>query len=563
MDGLAALLAGLLASLRDLVASVNGGSEICPGDWPWAVSLFGIIVGLLPTVGLMTVALLRRSIGSRYGAPESAVLIGLGLVTAGLLPLLAFLSAGRVFQTAFAGDAVRGLSRAEQNSLGVVGGCFGVNQARYLGDGAVADAFTIDEPARLIVSVLLLVIVPLVAALFVGLQARLALRRGPRWPGRFFWLPVLALAFLTAGAPAGTMWHLWFGFLVGTVLGFPLVLMCGAPRTDTAAGGQAPGRQPVRAAPQPSTHGSRAASPQPPTRQAFAAPPPPRQAGPPRFKVVRKLGAGGFGRVWLAHDARLGHLVALKAAHAPDSDTEERIRREAEALAAIRHPHCVRIYDMLPARSDPGLTELDGMVIVMGFVDGISLGDLVRDKGLLDDIAAARVWLSVAGALDAAHHRGVMHRDVKPGNVIVDASGLAHLIDFGIARRTGDATLTQAGFVLGTPDFLAPEIACGDRATPASDGWQLAATVSYALTGYPPRGAHADAVSGLRAAAAGAALSHLPKRTAHLALLRATLDTAPERRPSLSAVQGALSQWLHRAGAAVDGPVTSTDIRVR
>ena len=279
--------------------------------------------------------------------------------------------------------------------------------------------------------------------------------------------------------------------------------------------------------------------------------------------MVRKLGAGGFGRVWLAHDAKLGHLVALKAAHAPDSETEERIRREAKALAAIRHPHCVRIYDMLPARTDPGLTELDGMVIVMGFVDGISLGELVREKGVIDDIAAARVWLSLAGALDAAHRRGVMHRDVKPGNVIVDASGLAHLIDFGIARRSGDATLTQAGFVLGTPDFLAPEVACGDRATAASDSWQLAATVSYALTGHPPRGSHPDAISGLRAAAAGAELSHLPQRTAHLALLRATLDTAPERRPPLAAVEQALAGWLRSTGTAIDGPVTGTHMRVR
>jgi serine/threonine protein kinase len=81
-----------------------------------------------------------------------------------------------------------------------------------------------------------------------------------------------------------------------------------------------------------------------------------------------------------------------------------------------------------------------------------------------------------------------MHRDVKPGNVVVDPHGLAHLIDFGIARKTGDATMTQTGFVLGTPDFLAPEIACGERASPASDAWQLAATISYALTGHPPRG---------------------------------------------------------------------------
>jgi serine/threonine protein kinase len=154
-----------------------------------------------------------------------------------------------------------------------------------------------------------------------------------------------------------------------------------------------------------------------------------------------------------------------------------------------------------------------------------------------------------------------MHRDVKPGNIVVDPGGMAHLIDFGIARKTGDATLTQAGFVLGTPDFLAPEVACGERATPASDSWQVAATVSYALTGNPPRGTHQDAVSGLRAAATGARLSHLPTRSAHLGLLRAALDNDPARRPPLAVVQRALEDWLHRAGARPDGPVTAARAR--
>lgn len=304
--------------------------------------------------------------------------------------------------------------------------------------------------------------------------------------------------------------------------------------------------------------------PRPSPTLVAAAPPfpvvPPLLAGPrgaPRFRLIRRLGSGGFGRVWLAHDSKLGHVVALKAAHAPDAETEQRIQREAGALAAVRHPHCVRIYDMVLAASDPGLAELEGMVIVMGYVDGTSLGDLVRARGVLDDIAAARVWLSVAGALDAAHNRGVLHRDVKPGNVVVDTGGLAHLIDFGIARKTGDATMTMAGFVLGTPDFLSPEAACGERATPASDAWQLGATVSYALTGHPPRGGHPDAVSGLRAAASGAALTHLPRRTAHLALLQAAMDTDPARRPPLRAVQHALNDWLRKAGVDLDGPVTA------
>jgi eukaryotic-like serine/threonine-protein kinase len=100
-------------------------------------------------------------------------------------------------------------------------------------------------------------------------------------------------------------------------------------------------------------------------------------------------------------------------------------------------------------------------------------------------------------------------------------------------------------------------VACGERATPASDAWQLAATISYALTGHPPRGEHPDAVSGLRAAASGARLTHLPRRSAHLPLLRAAMDTDPRRRPPLRTVQGALQDWLRRTGAQSDGPVAA------
>ena len=102
---------------------------------------------------------------------------------------------------------------------------------------------------------------------------------------------------------------------------------------------------------------------------------------------------------------------------------------------------------------------MDGMVIVMGYVEGQSLGDLVRDRGVLDDVAAARVWSRWRARSTPRTRRDVMHRDVKPGNVVVDKGGVAHLIDFGIARRTGDATMTQTGFVLGTPGFPGP----GDR----------------------------------------------------------------------------------------------------
>ncbi|WP_308259224.1 serine/threonine-protein kinase [Pseudonocardia sp. H11422] len=650
MDVLASLLAGLLNALRAQV-----GSDICPGGWAWATSALGVAIGLLPTVGTIGVAVWRRRIGSRYGVAEATVLAATGVLTAGVLPLLAFTAVGQVFSAAAAGGSVPGLTSGAVRNLNTEV-CFVGPQSTYLGSGSVGAAFDPADPVRFGTAVLLLGLVPVFAALFVAAQARLALRRGPRWPAKFFWLPTLALTVFTARTPAGATEHLWVGFTAGAFLGIVLTAMAGAPsrevvrrsltppepprrprpagpradapqragaaavpnladrlaerfaardpeppvevprqRTD-AASTPAPGSTAVSAPGSSSAPGSTsgpglAATPGPvplgaraPSANAPSAPPPstqsavvPPSARPPvypptlvagamptrgpgrgaRFHLIRRLGSGGFGRVWLAHDHRLGQTVALKSAHAPDAETEQRIQREAAALSAVRHPNCVRIHDLVHAGSDPGLVGLEGLVIVMEHVEGMSLGQLVHERGPLDDVSAARVWAGIAGALDAAHQRGVLHRDVKPGNVIVDPGGLAHLIDFGIARRTGDVTLTMAGFVLGTPDYLAPEVAAGSAASPASDAWQLAATISYALTGFPPRGGHADALSGLRAAAVGAKLTHLPRRTAHLPLLKAALKTDPARRPDLLTAHRALEEWLRRNGTPFDGPVAA------
>ena len=267
-----------------------------------------------------------------------------------------------------------------------------------------------------------------------------------------------------------------------------------------------------------------------------------------RFRRVRQLGRGGFGTVWLSVDTQLDRMVAVKLAHAPDSETEQRMLREARALAAVRHPNCVRVFDIV---KDP-----DGLAIVMEYIDGNPLSDVVLRNGLLLDTLAARLWVNMADALAAAHERGVLHRDVKPSNVIVDTQGTAHLIDFGIARSKGDSTLTATGMMVGTPDFLAPETARGEAASPASDAWQLAATVSYALSGFPPRGERDNPISSLMAAAQGEPNVKLPTRSVHHRLLVSALDADPHRRPSLAAIRGELSGWLANAGISKEGPVT-------
>lgn len=593
MDGVTALVAGLLSVLHSSVAP-----NFCPGAWPWSVTLFGVLVGLLPGVGALIVALLRKATGNAGTVISAAI----GFVFAGLLPLVLFTVTGRVFAAAAAGVTVPGLARSglRNDACLVVG-----TQVEYLGHGTVGQTFMGTSPLRLGLGLVGLAIVPVIVATFTYVLARIALRRGPRWPATLFWLPTLGVAVATMAVPAVTAVHLWLGVAVGVLAGMLFPLIVGPPSRARigrvpAAARPAQAARRAGASPPPSPPPSPSPSPPPPSAPVRSAPvrsgpvrsAPVRTGLPPgslrpstgnhrptlvapaagsgpgtaaahaaRFELIRRLGSGGFGRVWLARDKKLGHVVALKAAHAPDAETEQRIQREAGALAAVRHPNCVRIYDLVRARSDSGLADLDGMVIVMGYVEGPSLGDRIRDQGVLDDVAAARVWVNLAGALDAAHSRGVMHRDVKPGNVVLDPRGVAHLIDFGIARKTGDATMTQTGFVLGTPDFLAPEIACGERASAQSDSWQLAATISYALTGHPPRGGHADAVSGLRAAATGAALNHLPRRTAHLALLRAAMDNDPARRPPLRDVARALEDWLRRTDAASAGRPTPARAR--
>ncbi|MFC6091176.1 serine/threonine-protein kinase [Saccharothrix lopnurensis] len=267
-----------------------------------------------------------------------------------------------------------------------------------------------------------------------------------------------------------------------------------------------------------------------------------------RFRRVRQLGRGGFGTVWLAVDEQLARTVAVKLAHAPDNETEQRMVREARALAAVRHPNCVRVFDIV---QDP-----DGLAIIMEYIDGQPLSEVVLKQGLLADTLAARLWVNMADALVAAHEEGVLHRDVKPSNVIVDTHGTAHLIDFGIARSKGDSTLTATGMMVGTPDFLAPETARGEAASPASDAWQLAATVSYALTGHPPRGSRENPISSLMAAAQGEPCVKLPQRSAHVRLLTSALDADPAKRPSLASIRAELSSWLSQAGLSKEGPVT-------
>lgn len=200
-----------------------------------------------------------------------------------------------------------------------------------------------------------------------------------------------------------------------------------------------------------------------------------------RYTLDRKIGRGGTGAVWVGTDRVLGRTVALKRLGlAPGAATPDGIRaeREARLAARLQHPHVVAVFDVADDRDEQWL--------VMEYVDGQTLADLVRSSGPLSPDRAAEILRQAADGLAAAHAAGIVHRDVKPSNILLTRDGLAKISDFGIARGEADHSLTSTNLVTGSPAYLAPEVASGATATPASDSWALGATAYHALTGHPP-----------------------------------------------------------------------------
>jgi serine/threonine protein kinase len=204
-----------------------------------------------------------------------------------------------------------------------------------------------------------------------------------------------------------------------------------------------------------------------------------------RYRLIEPLGSGGMGTVWLAQDELLRRPVAAKEIFPPAGMTadertalRQRTLREARTAARLSHPNVVTIYDV---------AEDDGRPwIIMELVQARSLRDVLEQDGPLDPPAAARIGLQVLAALRSAHALGIMHRDVKPGNVLIEADGRAVLADFGIARAEDGTATTASGVLVGSPSYIAPERAQGERGGPPSDLWSLGATLYAAVEGRPP-----------------------------------------------------------------------------
>jgi hypothetical protein len=202
-----------------------------------------------------------------------------------------------------------------------------------------------------------------------------------------------------------------------------------------------------------------------------------------RYETLERIGVGGMADVFRAHDRTLGHYVALKimrAAFAEEADFVERFHREAEAMSAIEHPNIVRVLDYG--------ASAEGPYIVMELVRGGTLWDLMRARGRVDQYVAALIAAGIADGLEAAHVRGVLHRDLKPDNVLLDAEGRPKIADFGIARLAAATAITRTGELLGTPQYLAPEQMSGDVVDERADVYALGVILYEMLTGARPTG---------------------------------------------------------------------------
>ncbi|AJF70167.1 hypothetical protein SVTN_34940 [Streptomyces vietnamensis] len=269
-----------------------------------------------------------------------------------------------------------------------------------------------------------------------------------------------------------------------------------------------------------------------------------------RYVLGDRLGRGGMGTVWRAHDVVLDRDVAVKELNVGGLSADElavlqsRMEQEARAAARIKHPGVVTVYDVL---------EQDGRPwIVMELIDGRALADVIASDGPLPPRDAARVGAQVLSALEQAHKRGVVHRDVKPANVLLEQGGRVVLSDFGIAAFEGSTRYTREGDVVGSPDYLAPEQISGDGPGPASDLWSLGATLYTAVEGRSPF-SRPSAVSTLHAVVADPLPE--PRRAGPLGpVIEALLRKDPHARPTADQARRVLA-------AVASGSVLGTPLR--
>ncbi|SHH63541.1 Serine/threonine protein kinase [Jatrophihabitans endophyticus] len=250
-----------------------------------------------------------------------------------------------------------------------------------------------------------------------------------------------------------------------------------------------------------------------------------------RYRLDRQLAVGGMGTVWLGYDETLRRPVAVKRLHlqpglsaAQREEAVARAMREGRITARLHHPHAVQVWDVVD--------DTDGPCLIMQYVPSRSLATVVTEDGPLPPHEVARIGTQLAAALAAAHRVGIVHRDVKPANVLIAEDGTAKITDFGVSHALDDVTVTSTGMLSGTPAFLAPEVARGEASDAAADVYSLGSTLFLAVEGAAPFGTDANPMATLHRVASGRPAPL--RRAGELApVIEAMMAPSPADRPTM------------------------------
>jgi serine/threonine protein kinase len=254
-----------------------------------------------------------------------------------------------------------------------------------------------------------------------------------------------------------------------------------------------------------------------------------------RYRLVDQIGHGAMGVVWQAHDERLDRAVAVKLlsfgaalSGAAGEQADQRVMREAQIAAKLQHPNAITVHDVI---------EHDGRpCLVLEYLPSQTLSAVLAERGALPADEVARIGSQVAAALAAAHEAGIVHRDVKPDNVLIAPDGTVKITDFGISRSIDDASMTGNGIIPGTPAYLAPEVAGGGKPGFPSDVFSLGATLYAATEGVPPFGLDENTIALLLRVASGEIAP--PRQSGTLiSILLWLLRSDPDERPTMSQAQ--------------------------
>ncbi|NKQ58151.1 serine/threonine protein kinase [Amycolatopsis sp. K13G38] len=277
-----------------------------------------------------------------------------------------------------------------------------------------------------------------------------------------------------------------------------------------------------------------------------------------RYRIERRIGSGAMGAVWQAHDEVLARTVAIKQLllqpgldQHDAEDAKQRTMREGRIAARLHHPNAISVFDVV--------TDDNGHpCLVMEYLPSTSLAEMLRERKTLPPRDVARIGAQIASALKEAHAVGIVHRDIKPGNILLGDTGVVKITDFGISRAKDDVTVTKTGMIAGTPAYLAPEVAVGGDPGPESDVFSLGSTLYAACEGQPPFGLSENTLSLLHAVAAGQI--NPPRQSGPLAsVLAVMLHPEVQHRPTAEEAEDLLDA-VARGETPLGGPTDETQI---